>query len=83
MATDNIADLHARLQRLVDSQELLLPHKPPLAGKAGDDSTFENVSDQASLLRLTPVSAQNSEGLLRSKPACRLLIKMPGPTRPK
>lgn len=82
MATDNIADLHARLQRLVDSQELLLPHKPPLAGKAGDDSTFENVSDQASLLRLTPVSAQNSEGCCAAS-RHRLLIKMPGPTRPK
>ena len=37
MATGNIADRHARLQRLVDGQELLLRRKPPPAGNAGDD----------------------------------------------
>lgn len=37
MATSNIADRHARLQRLVDGQELLLRRKPPPPGNAGDD----------------------------------------------
>jgi hypothetical protein len=37
MATGNIADRQARLQHLVDDQELLLCRKPPPAGNAGDD----------------------------------------------
>ena len=37
MAAGNIADRHARLQRLVDDQELLLRRKPPPAGNTGDD----------------------------------------------
>jgi hypothetical protein len=37
MATGNIADRHARLQRLVADQELLLRRKPPPAGTADDD----------------------------------------------
>jgi hypothetical protein len=35
--TTGTADRHARLQRLVDEQELLLRRKPPPAGNAGDD----------------------------------------------
>src|SRR6187200_1735619 len=37
MATGNIADRHARLQRLVDDQELLLRRKPAPMCNAGDD----------------------------------------------
>ena len=37
MATGNIADRHARLQRLIDDRELLLRRKPPPAGNTGDD----------------------------------------------
>ena len=37
MTTRNIADRHARLQRLVDDRELLLRREPTPAGNAGDD----------------------------------------------
>src|ERR1700733_3136640 len=37
MTTGNIADRHARSQRLVDDRELLLRRKPTPAGNAGDD----------------------------------------------
>ena len=33
----NIADRHARLQRLIDDRQLLLRREPPPAGNAGDD----------------------------------------------
>jgi hypothetical protein len=39
METGNVADRHARLQRLVTDRELLLRRKPQPAGNA------ENVSD--------------------------------------
>lgn len=37
MATGNIADRRARLQRLVDDQELLFRREPTPADNAGDD----------------------------------------------
>ena len=45
MATGNIADRHAGLQRLVADRELLLRRKPPPAGNAGNDFHLRNVSD--------------------------------------
>jgi hypothetical protein len=45
MASGNIADRHARLQRLFDDQEVLLRRKPPPAATPVMTSTFENVSD--------------------------------------
>src|SRR6516162_6031036 len=37
MAAGNIADRHARLQRLIDDRELLLRREPPPAGNTGND----------------------------------------------
>jgi hypothetical protein len=37
MAAGNKADRHARLQRLIDDQKLLLRREPPPAGNTGDD----------------------------------------------
>jgi hypothetical protein len=45
MATGNIADRHARSQRLVDDQQLLLRRKRRQPATPVMTSTFENVSD--------------------------------------
>jgi hypothetical protein len=60
MATGNIADRHARLQRLIDDQELLFRRKPPPAGKPVMTSTFENVSDIGVCLGLGLVPPANA-----------------------
>jgi len=60
MPAGNIADRHARLQRLVHDQQLLLRRKPPPAGNAGDDFHLRKRLGHRRMPRTMPSSSGHS-----------------------
>jgi hypothetical protein len=80
MTTRNIADRHARLQRLVDDRELLLRRKPTPAGNTGDDLHLRKRLGPRRMPRTMPAPSANA-GVRSKRGAVREALRS-SPHRP-